>query len=197
MDMWGNKLLSAVTVVAEMAAVGFGLEANAFTELMNYGPHLLAPTASNFNKYGALGTVLAGFHSDLNFMTIHGKCRYPGLRLWTRQGKRVSVAVPDGCLLVQAGKQFEYLTGGHVLAGYHEVIVNENTVETINKRREEGKSLWRISSTLFSHIASDQMLEPLPPYDTDAAKAKYPSKYTGDFVREELSVLALDRNSKK
>lgn len=31
------------------------------------------------------------------------------------------VSVPDGCLLVQAGKQLERLTGGHVLAGFHEV----------------------------------------------------------------------------
>lgn len=29
--------------------------------------------------------------------------------------------MPDGCLLVQAGKQLERLTGGHVLAGFHEV----------------------------------------------------------------------------
>lgn len=31
------------------------------------------------------------------------------------------MSVPDGCLLVQAGKQLERLTGGHVLAGFHEV----------------------------------------------------------------------------
>jgi isopenicillin N synthase-like dioxygenase len=54
-------------------------------------------------------------------MTIHGKSRFPGLFIWTREGKRVPVKVPDGCLLVQAGKQFEYLTAGHVLAGFHEV----------------------------------------------------------------------------
>lgn len=35
--------------------------------------------------------------------------------------RRVPVSVPDGCLLVQAGKQLERLTGGHVLAGFHEV----------------------------------------------------------------------------
>lgn len=35
--------------------------------------------------------------------------------------RKMPVAVPDGCLLVQAGKQLERLTGGHVLAGFHEV----------------------------------------------------------------------------
>jgi hypothetical protein len=33
----------------------------------------------------------------------------------------MAVTVPDGCLLVQAGKQIEHLTGGHVMAGFHEV----------------------------------------------------------------------------
>lgn len=35
--------------------------------------------------------------------------------------RKMPVSVPDGCLLVQAGKQLERLTGGHVLAGFHEV----------------------------------------------------------------------------
>lgn len=39
--------------------------------------------------------------------------------------RRVPVSVPDGCLLVQAGKQLERLTGGHVLAGFHEVCCRD------------------------------------------------------------------------
>ena len=35
--------------------------------------------------------------------------------------EQVSVAIPRGCLLVQAGKQLEWLTAGHVRAGMHEV----------------------------------------------------------------------------
>lgn len=60
MDSWGSKLLQAVQAVATMAAVGFGLEADAFTQLMQQGPHLLAPTGSDLSKYGEKGTVLAG-----------------------------------------------------------------------------------------------------------------------------------------
>ena len=44
MTTWGNKMLAAVHTVSQMAAVGFGLPAGAFTERMNNGPHLLAPT---------------------------------------------------------------------------------------------------------------------------------------------------------
>ena len=46
MTTWGNKMLAAVHTVSQMAAVGFGLPADAFTERMAYGPHLLAPTGT-------------------------------------------------------------------------------------------------------------------------------------------------------
>ena len=49
--------------------------------------------------------MFAGYHYDLNVMTIHGKSRFPGLFIWLRDGTRVPVKVPDGCLLLQAGKQ--------------------------------------------------------------------------------------------
>lgn len=69
------------------------------------GPHLLAPTGSNLQKYGKEGTVFAGYHYDLNFLTIHGRSRFPGLSIWLRNDKKVEVKVPVGCLLIQAGKQ--------------------------------------------------------------------------------------------
>jgi hypothetical protein len=137
MDAWGGKLLAAATGVAEMAALGWGLDADAFTSRMQGerveslggsggggggsscrgvpnvlccwlgrcvaltrecaacsalshappsrspgGPHLLAPTGSDLQKHGGLvGTVLAGFHYDLNFITVSGSglCRGLGL----------------------------------------------------------------------------------------------------------------------
>ena len=43
MNTWGEKLLGTAFIVAEMAAVGFGLPKDAFTSMMQFGPHLLAP----------------------------------------------------------------------------------------------------------------------------------------------------------
>jgi hypothetical protein len=97
-------------------------------------PHLLAPTASDLVKYNEKDTILAGFHTDLNFLTIHGRSRYPGLHIWARNtGKRILVQFPPTgrYLLVQAGKQLEHLTGGLIKAGYHEVVVNEPTLAVI------------------------------------------------------------------
>jgi hypothetical protein len=82
-----------------MAAIGMGLAQDAFTSKMTQGPHLLAPTGSDLQKYD-VGTTFAGFHYDLNFLTIHGKSRFPGLFVWLRNMKKIAVKVPDGCLLL-------------------------------------------------------------------------------------------------
>ena len=101
MDTWGNKMLDTLNTVSEMIALGFDLPVDTFSKKLFCGPHLLAPTGSDYSLYNKEGTVLAGFHYDLNFLTIHGKSRYPGLYIWTKEGKKMAVAVPEGCLLVQ------------------------------------------------------------------------------------------------
>lgn len=114
-----------------MVSIGLGLPSETFRDAGKYGPHILAPTASDLVKYGQKDQILAGFHTDLNFLTIHGKSRYPGLHIWARNtGKRIPVKLPEGSyLLVQAGKQLEHITGGLIKAGYHEVVVNDKTIE--------------------------------------------------------------------
>jgi isopenicillin N synthase-like dioxygenase len=106
MNKWGGQMIDGCFVVAEMAAVGMGLASDTFSSKMVGGPHLLAPTASDLIKY-PVGTAFASFHYDLNFITIHGKSRYPGLFLWTREWKKMPVKIPAGCLLLQAGIMFE------------------------------------------------------------------------------------------
>lgn len=192
MDGWGSKLLAAVHSVAEMAAVGYGLPPDTFTSMMTSAPHLLAPTASDLRRFGDLGTVLAGVHYDLNALTIHGRSRFPGLYVWTRTGERRAVKIPRGCLLVQAAKQLEHVTGGHVAAGFHEVVVDTNTVAAMQSAKETGRSLVRISSTLFAHFASDVTLQPLGRFGDDpAARAAYPPILCGDHVAAELRAINL------
>jgi isopenicillin N synthase-like dioxygenase len=193
MNMWGVKMRDACVTLAGMAADGLELPTKSFQDLMQNAPHLLAPTGSNFNKHTEVNTVLAGYHYDLNFMTIHGKSRYPGLFVWLRDGRRVPVKVPTGHLIVQAGKQFEYLTGGYIQAGFHEVVITEATAQTIQERKAANKSLWRVSSTLFSHIASDQTLQPLGKYATPEALEMYPPTDAGMQVQAELAEIKLGK----
>jgi len=192
LNIWGYKLLASVFTVAEMLAVGLDLPKDTFSSILQNGPHLLAPTASDLNKHG-LNTILAGFHQDLNFLTFHGKSRYSGLNIWLRDGTKLPVAIPNGCLLVQAGMQIEHLTGGYIKAGYHEVVINERTLEQAARARDEGRPLWRISSTLFSHVASDNMLTVLIGTDEEktVSRQKYIDILAGDHVQKELKTIKL------
>ncbi|KAH7338803.1 hypothetical protein B0J17DRAFT_658539 [Rhizoctonia solani] len=203
LEAWGLKMKEAAEGVARMAAAGLGLDREAFTDAGKYGPHLLAPTASDLTKYGKKDTILAGFHSDLNFLTIHGRSRYPGLHIWARNsGRRISVKVPAGrYLLVQAGKQLEHLTGGLVKAGYHEVVVNDGTLGAMEGMRTQDptRPLIRISSTFFWHLSSDFDLKPIPQLAEPAAmknaldedKFNYEPMKVGTQVQNELKHIAL------
>ena len=42
----------------------------------------------------------------------------------------------------------EWLTAGEVKAGMHEVVVSEATVKAVEKAMLEGRSCWRVSSTV-------------------------------------------------
>jgi hypothetical protein len=73
-------------------------------------------------------------------------------------------------------------------------------VEVIAGRKREGLSLWRVSSTLFSHVASDQELRSLLPSvregegergEGEKDTMKYKPILAGDQVMEELRAIKL------
>ncbi len=198
MNNWGNKMLGTTEVASKMIACGFGLPEDILYEKMKYGGHLLAPTGSDLGRFTP-DTAFAGYHYDLNYLTIHGKSNYGGLYIWLRNGQKKKVKVPDGCLLIQAGIQLEYLTGGECLAGFHEVIYTQDVYDQIQKIKleNEGKSeedkriLWRVSSTLFSQIRQNVLLQPLEKFRNSKTLEKYPPILTKDQVANELKAISL------
>lgn len=52
---------------------------------------------------------------------------------------------------------FNSLSTSRICRCVSKVAVSEATIETMRKRKEAGQSLWRISSTCFGHVASDQV----------------------------------------
>jgi isopenicillin N synthase-like dioxygenase len=196
MDKWGYKLNDAVFQVAEMSAIGMGLEKTTFTNNLKGGAHLLAPTGSDLEK-NDVGAIFAGFHYDIAFLTIHGKSRYPGLYVWLRNNQKLQVKVPNGCLLLQAGKTFEHITGGYVLAGLHEVVYTDKTKEVYEKAKAEGRPTWRVSSTMFTHFRYNVDCSPMPElrdlYKESAGAnpasfaKKYPKMSSFDILMTELN----------
>ena len=83
-------------------------------------PHL-EPHPALIDIENPYGLQSAGSRNGSAACPRPGKSNFPGLSVWARDGTKMAVTVPDGCLLVQAGKQIEHLTGGHVMAGFHEV----------------------------------------------------------------------------
>lgn len=195
LDGWGGKLLDTLETVARAAGVGLGLDSSSLASLLHHGPHLLAPTGSDLSKHRAPGTVLAGYHADLNLLTIHSRGRLPGLFVWTRAGARLPVAIPPGCLLLQAGLQLEHVTGGAVAAGRHEVVVTPEALAAVDAAAAAGEPpgrAWRVSSTVFGHAASDAVLQPLGHFaDRPGAIDAYPPIDAGAFVQKELEEIRL------
>ena len=99
--------------------------------------------------------------------------------------------VPDGCLLLQAGRQMAYLTGGRVLAGFHEVIAVPEATPGIIAARTRGLRPVRVSSTVFAHVASDRHLYPRGPFATRRAIRNYPRVTAGHMATLELKAIAL------
>ena len=95
---------------------------------------------------------------------------------------------------------FEHMTGGYILAGYHEVVYSDKTQEVVEKVKEEiqnGKEriLWRVSSTLFSHLRYDVDISPLKElehlYNKDEAALKYKKTTAHEKLIEELKAINL------
>ena len=89
----------------------------------------------------------------------------------------------------------EWLTGGAIQAGYHEVVCTRETVEARDAARAAGRSTWRVSSTVFSQLASDELLRVLDGFAEENAagdaEEKYPAMPVGQFVESELRFINL------
>ena len=89
---------------------------------------------------------------------------------------------------MQAGKQLEHITGGLIKAGYHEVVVNQQTLDTIERRTAESpdRPLIRISSTFFWHLSSDYDLAPIQSLEERAKGVRLEQLNLGKDEGEEV-----------
>ena len=64
----------------------------------------------------------------------------------------------------------------------HEVVVLQSTVDAAERQEAKGRPAWRISSTLFSHVASAQELRPLGNFATAESLKEFPPITAGEQV---------------
>jgi len=189
--LWRGHMLQAITTFVEMLAIGLDAPPDIFTRLMRCAPHLLAPTGTNVRRFGRPGAVWAKFHYDFNLVTGHGKANLPGLYAWTRDWRRFPVRVPQDCFLMQAGKQLWWLTGGRIMYGFHEVVCREEMMDAVRAFLAAGND-WRVTSTVFAHVASDQWLEVLPPFRRVSPDlSAFPRVQAGQMSYDEIKAIGL------
>lgn len=73
------------------------------------------------------------------------------------------------------------------------MVCTQETLAAAERARAEGRPAWRVSSTVFSQIASDVVLQPLGPFAAAPGAAAYPPTPAGEQVAEELSMINLKR----
>ena len=61
----------------------------------------------------------------------------------------------------------------------------------MEKAKTEQKSLWRVSSTMFSHIRTDALLEPLGRFENEESRKKYPRMTGEEYTIKEFSYINL------
>lgn len=85
LNTWAGYQKSCGVVVAEMLAIGLGLEKTQLSRAIEKGDAVSGPPGINLAKTNP-GDVLTAFHVDFGLFTIHGRNRFPGLFAWTRTG---------------------------------------------------------------------------------------------------------------
>lgn len=185
---WGNHLLEVGIGIMEMLEVAYDIPNGDLASLLEYGPHLVAPTGVDLAKLEP-GDVVAWGHLDLNNGSLHGRSNLPGLVAWTRAGKAVTVPLKTGQLLFQAAMQLERVLNGRIRAGLHAVYAWPTLADQMAAARAAGKKLIRSTSTVFLHAGTDQMLVPHPRLVTQDTPARFAPILAGHQVARELDLI--------
>lgn len=190
LNTWGQCMLAAASDILQIIAIGLGLDQKCLSQMLKGGPHILGPTGSDFTN-AVLAQVLAGLHYDFNVLTVHGQTDIRALICWTRDGRPFLVEVPDGCLLAQAGKSLEWMTGGFFHAGKHEVDVTPESLADREAIIARGERPIRVGSPLFVHLATRHPMRPIAGDTSKRARAEYPWLLGGHYETIELAQINL------
>jgi isopenicillin N synthase-like dioxygenase len=198
----GRKLHEAGMGLLRASALALGLPDDTFVRMTEGGPHVTRVLDYLPLTKAQIGTgILWGEeHTDFNLVTLLPGGRFydpegrpsarpddkSGLYLRTRgtaespEGDMVQGKPPEGCIVAQVGQMLEILTGGQFLATPH-VVTAPGT---------PGYS--RMSSAHFIHVHSNQVLFPLPGFQTPEAMRDYsPPVLAGTYAIKTLVDIGL------
>ncbi len=173
-DRAGNQLLSAI-------ARYLGLAPDWFADKVEHGNSVMRLLHYPPIPVDAPG-IRAGAHGDINLITLLLGAEEGGLQLLTRQGEWLSIAPPEGALVINVGDMLERLTNNQLPSTIHRVL----------NPPPERRHIPRYSMPFFLHLASDVLIETLPGCMDAGQPNLYPSPITAnDFLVQRLIEIGL------
>lgn len=174
-DKAGAELLSAI-------AVDLGLNARWFDPAIEDGNSVLRllhyPPVGN----EAEGALRAGAHGDINLITLLLGAEEAGLELLGKNGRWLSVAPPEGALVVNIGDMLQRLTNN----------VLPSTTHRVRNPSGERAGHSRYSMPFFVHLRSDFRFVTLAQCISDENPDRYPEVITADnYLQERLREIGL------
>ncbi|MFC0205430.1 isopenicillin N synthase family dioxygenase [Novosphingobium soli] len=174
-DAAGARILSAI-------AVDLGLQADWFDPAIEDGNSVLRLLHYPPVSEGAGGAIRAGAHEDINLITLLLGAQEAGLELLSKEGRWLSVAPPEGALVVNIGDMLQRLTN-HVLPSTTHRVRNPSGARA-------GHS--RYSMPFFLHLRSDFRFATLPQCISETQPDRYPESITADdYLQERLREIGL------
>ncbi|MFM7027127.1 MAG: isopenicillin N synthase family dioxygenase [Chakrabartia sp.] len=173
-DAVGARLLAAIARDLGLAPDWFEAatrDGNSVLRLLHYPP--VSAEAPG---------IRAGAHGDINLITLLLGAEEGGLQLLTRAGEWMSIAPPDGALVINVGDMLERLTN-HVLP---------STIHRVLNPPPARRHVPRYSMPFFLHLASDFLIKTLPGCISPDRPDRYPEPISAhDFLTERLIDIGL------
>jgi isopenicillin N synthase-like dioxygenase len=162
-DKAGAEILSAIAVYLGVDARWFDPaieDGNSVLRLLHYPPV----------SQGAGGAIRAGAHEDINLITLLLGAQEAGLELLGKNGEWLSVAPPEGAVVINIGDMLQRLTN-HVLP---------STTHRVRNPEGDRAAHSRYSMPFFLHLRSDFPFKTLEQCITDENPDRYPVSITAD-----------------
>lgn len=174
-DKTGAEVLSAI-------AVDLGLDARWFDPTIEDGNSVMRLLHYPPVSEGAGGAIRAGAHEDINLITLLLGAQEAGLELLGKNGKWLSVAPPEGAMVINIGDMLQRLTN-HVLP---------STTHRVRNPTGDRATYSRYSMPFFLHLRSDFRFVTLPECISADNPDRYPESITADdYLQERLREIGL------
>lgn len=174
-DEVGAQILSAIAIDLGLAKDWFDPaieDGNSVLRLLHYPPV----------GEGAGGAIRAGAHEDINLITLLLGAQEAGLELLGKNGEWLSVAPPEGAMVINIGDMLQRLSN-HVLP---------STTHRVRNPDGARAGFSRYSMPFFLHLRSDFRFETLPQCISDENPDRYPVSITADdYLQERLREIGL------